>query len=52
MLEEVIDVCPSVCEAAEAGLGIEAGCALCVELCLEVEDGFEYGFWEGRVQDE
>ena len=44
MLEEAIEVCPSVCEAAEAGLGIEAGCALCVELCLEVEDGLECGF--------
>ena len=44
MLEEAIEFCPSVCEAAEAGLSIEAGCALCVELCLEVEDGLECGF--------
>ena len=28
-------------------LSIKAGCALCVELCLEVEDGLECGFWEG-----
>ena len=52
MLEEAIKVYPSVCEAAEAGLGIKVGCVLWVELCLKVEDGLECEFWEGKVQDE
>ena len=49
VLQEATKVGPSVCEAAEAHGGIEVGCMLCVELCLEVEDGLECEFWEGGV---
>ena len=48
VLQEATKVGPRVCEAAEAGVGIKVGCALCVELCLEVEDSLECGLWEGE----
>ena len=47
VLQETTEVGPSICEAAKVGVGIEVGCALWVELCLEVEDGLECEFWEG-----